>query len=101
MKSLWQQIVICVLVELPFNDQYILWLFLSSCNNFAILITSRTFLAALHWNENGNRPQAVKKDGTGQYKVAYPKPKEGDFVVKKVLTECTYGMIICFILHNM
>ena len=47
----------------------------------------------MHWNENGNREQAAKSDGTLQYRIAFPKATQGQGAVKKVLKQCTYGKI--------
>ena len=43
-------------------------------------------LAALHFNENTNRKQAVTKQGTKRYNVAFPKYKKGGYniMIKKV-----------------
>lgn len=53
----------------------------------------RLLLAALHWNENGDRSQATKSDGTPLYHVTYQKAKEGRQTVSKVLTACTFGYV--------
>ena len=49
-------------------------------------------LAALHFNENSNRPQATKKQGVEQYEVeqyevVQPKYKKGEYLVRKVLVK--------------
>ena len=54
---------------------------------------NRLQLAALHFNENTNRVQAVTKQGTRRYDVVFPKYKKGGYVVKKVLTNATYGKV--------
>ena len=54
--------------------------------------TYRLQLAALHFNENTKRSQAVTKQGTRRYDVVYPKYKKGGYVVKKILENATYGM---------
>ena len=51
----------------------------------------RLYLAALHFNENASRLQAVTVKGVPQHKVTFPKAKKGDHVVKKVKTNYTTG----------
>ncbi|XP_065885779.1 uncharacterized protein [Dysidea avara] len=53
----------------------------------------RLKLAALHFNENANRPQAVTKEGDECYDIVFPKYKKGGYIVKKVLVKPTYGYI--------
>ena len=57
-------------------------------------IDFRLMLAALHFNENVNKEQAVTADGTPRWKVSYPKYKKGKEVVTKVTTKVTYGKFI-------
>ena len=59
--------------------------------NLVSTYTCRLQLAALHFNENTNRKQAVTKQGTKQYNVAFPKYKKGGYTIKKVLVNATYG----------
>ena len=54
---------------------------------------NRLQLATLHFNENTNRVQAVMKQGTRRYDVVFPKYKKGGYMVKKVLTNATYGKV--------
>ena len=54
-------------------------------------------LAALHFNENNGRNQAVTKDGKARYRIVYPKFKKGGYTVRKISVECTYGMQILLI----
>ena len=50
-------------------------------------------MAALHFNENGHRNQAVTKAGELQWHISYPKGKKGEHVVVKPnKTPITYGM---------
>ena len=49
---------------------------------------ARTLLAALHFNENSSRPQAVSKDGHAQWSVSYPKYKDGG-TIKEIKVKCT------------
>lgn len=51
-------------------------------------------LAALHFNENSGRAQAVTKQGSKRYDVTFPKYKKGGYVVRKVLVNATYGKIL-------
>ena len=48
-------------------------------------------LAALHFNENSDRPQAVTKQGIERYDVIQPKYKSGGYLVCKVHVKATYG----------
>ena len=58
----------------------------------------RLYLAAIHYNENARREQAVTKQGEKQYSVLFPKYKKGGHTVRKVLEDCSYGMCtICSI----
>jgi len=43
----------------------------------------RLKLAALHFNENANRPHAVIKEGDECYNIVFPKYKKGGYIVKK------------------
>ena len=52
----------------------------------------RLKLAALHFNENSNRPQAVTKKGVKQYDIVHPKYKKGGYLVRKVHVKAMYGM---------
>ena len=58
----------------------------------------RLLLAALHFNENVNKAQAVTAEGVPRWKLSYPKYKKGKEVVTKVTTKVTYGK---YILHNL
>lgn len=53
----------------------------------------RLQLAALHFNENANRRQAVTKQGARRYDVVFPKYKKGGYIVKKTLVNATYGKV--------
>ena len=58
-----------------------------------VFISFRLCVAALHFNENGQRHQAVTKDGDLQWKLSYPKRNKGEHaVVKPCKTSITYGM---------
>ena len=60
-------------------------------------IDFRLMLAALHFNENVNKEQAVTADGTPKWKVSYPKYKKGKEVVTKVTTKVTYGKLTFYL----
>ncbi|CAN7976609.1 unnamed protein product, partial [Ixodes persulcatus] len=51
---------------------------------------ARTRLAALHFNENAEREQAITKDGDHKWKVKTPKARKGHHVVCPVKTEITH-----------
>ena len=53
--------------------------------------TSRTQLAALHFNENSTRGQAQTQDGNLRYKISFPKHKRGDYIVRVIKENPTYG----------
>ena len=61
-------------------------------NTTFIIYLCRLYLAALHWNENADRSQATKADGSPMYRVTYQKAKEGRHTVISVLIACTFGM---------
>ena len=48
-------------------------------------------MAALHYNENSNRMQAVTKEGRPCYSIRFPKFKKGEYSVRKEKTSATYG----------
>ena len=52
----------------------------------------RLALAALHFNENASRKQAVSRDckGKERYDILYPKYKKGGHIVQKVTVNPTY-----------
>lgn len=54
---------------------------------------SRLKLAALHYNENWMRDQAVTKDGQPQYNIVYPKFKKSGYTVQEVKIGCTYNYV--------
>ena len=51
----------------------------------------RLELAALHFNENTYREQAVTKEGEECYGIVFPKYKKGGYIVKKVTISPTFG----------
>ena len=58
------------------------------------IYTIRLQLAALHFNENANRKQAVTKRGEERYDVVFPKYKKGGYIVRKVVQDPTYGKLL-------
>ncbi|XP_046854543.1 uncharacterized protein LOC124447623 [Xenia sp. Carnegie-2017] len=62
---------------------------------FYRLMEARLFIAALHFNENGNEPQKTKNGGQTEealiWRVAYSKSKDGQGVIKPVKVDSTYG----------
>ncbi|XP_045207027.2 uncharacterized protein LOC123559362 [Mercenaria mercenaria] len=53
---------------------------------------ARLCIASLHFNENANRAQATKKDGSLQFSVSYPKGRDTGFA-KEVKVEMTYDYV--------
>ena len=54
---------------------------------------SRLTLAAMHYNENSGRSQQRNKQGALQYAIAFPKYKKGGYIVRKILSNCTYNYV--------
>ena len=48
-------------------------------------------MAALHYNENSDRLQAVTKEGKPCYSIRFPKHKKGEYSVRKEKTVATCG----------
>ena len=44
----------------------------------------RLYLAALHYNYNSNRKQAVTKKGKKRFSMLFPKYKKGGHIVRKI-----------------
>ena len=57
----------------------------NTCTHFRLL------LAAMHFNENFWRPQAVTKLGRERMKIVFPKQKQGEFTPKLVPVAKTYS----------
>ncbi|XP_059378408.1 uncharacterized protein LOC132114317 [Carassius carassius] len=53
----------------------------------------RLYLAAMHFNENADREQAMNLEGKAVYQIMYPKSKKGQPIVKSVKTEPTFGYV--------
>ena len=48
-------------------------------------------MAAIHYNHNSSRKQAVTKVGQRRFSVSFPKYKKGGHIVRKIKTSSTYG----------
>nr|KAG5689543.1 hypothetical protein BaRGS_008918 [Batillaria attramentaria] len=55
-------------------------------------ILHRNVLAALHFNENNERKQATRLDGTPRFRVAFKKARKS-FALEPVKISCTYGYV--------
>ena len=67
--------------------------FIASNKKNITLLRYRLQLAALHFNENAHRDQAVTKQGARRFDIVFPKHKKGGYVVKKVLVNAAYGKV--------
>lgn len=50
----------------------------------------------MHFNENANRPQLTRKDGTPAFKIKFPKYKKGKYSVSVLKAKPTFGKAILF-----
>ncbi|XP_070177851.1 uncharacterized protein [Littorina saxatilis] len=57
------------------------------------------FLAALHYNENGDRGDAVDEEGNLKLIVTFPKAKKGEYSVRKSKGPPTYGYVSRLLEH--
>ncbi|XP_064467799.1 uncharacterized protein LOC135378644 [Ornithodoros turicata] len=57
------------------------------------VMQARTRLAALHFNENANRVQAVKRSGEGKFKIKLQRAREGHYVACPLNVDATYDYI--------
>jgi len=55
---------------------------------------ARLYIAALHFNENSSREQAVNKRGEPIYSVSYPKGRKGTGIPKEVKVKQTYNYAV-------
>ncbi|KAF4114136.1 uncharacterized protein LOC131539617 [Onychostoma macrolepis] len=53
----------------------------------------RLYLAAMHYNENANRPQAETEEGVPLFKISFPKARKGECSVKPQKTQPTFGYV--------
>lgn len=51
----------------------------------------RLYLAALHYNHNSGRVQAITRKGEKRYNIIFLKYKKGGHVVRQVKTPTSYG----------
>lgn len=58
---------------------------------FYLLISYRLLLAALHFNNNGNRDVARTSEGEARYAVRYPRFRKGGWVVRPIKEKPSYG----------
>ena len=63
------------------------------------LFVDRLALAALHFNENASRKQAVTLKGEEHYDILFPKYKKGGHIVRKVTVDPTYGKSFTTMTH--
>ena len=72
-------------------------------NNFTINTSTcfnshcSLYIAAMHYNENGGRGQAQRKDGEFLYKIRFPKFKHGHHVVAKVSKDPSFSKCYRFL----
>ncbi|XP_048034604.1 uncharacterized protein LOC125260326 [Megalobrama amblycephala] len=60
---------------------------------FYIGMLCRLYLAAMHYNENAQRPQTTTKQGEAVFKIAFPKSKQGECTAKPVKTDPTFNYV--------
>lgn len=53
----------------------------------------RLALAALHFNENSGRNQALTKDGQPQFRISFPKSRRREAIAKEIKTCQTFGYV--------
>ncbi|KAL2093122.1 hypothetical protein ACEWY4_010434 [Coilia grayii] len=53
----------------------------------------RLYLAAMHYNENANRPQAQTAEGVSLFKISFPKSRKGECRVKPQKSQPTFGYV--------
>ncbi|XP_073720047.1 uncharacterized protein [Misgurnus anguillicaudatus] len=53
----------------------------------------RLYLSAMHYNENGDRPQAKSQKGEPLFKISFPKARKGECSAKPHKTEPTFGYV--------
>ena len=59
----------------------------------------RLQLAAMYFNENDSREQAVTKKGEERYDILFPKYKKGGYIVRKVVQGPTSGALSTMHIH--
>lgn len=53
----------------------------------------RLFLATLHYNENGDRGDALDEEGNPTLSITFPKGKKGEYSVRKCKGPRAYGKL--------
>ncbi|XP_063064480.1 uncharacterized protein LOC134456839 [Engraulis encrasicolus] len=53
----------------------------------------RLYLAAIHFNENANRPQAQTADSVPLFKISFPKSKKGGCTIERQKIPPTFGYV--------
>ncbi|XP_026081932.1 uncharacterized protein LOC113058347 isoform X3 [Carassius auratus] len=53
----------------------------------------RLYLAAMHYNENADRPQAETEEGVPLFKISFPKSRKEECRVKPQKTQPTFGYV--------
>jgi len=64
-----------------------------SVHYFYAAMEARILIAALHFNENSQRPQAVTRNDQLQWSVSFPKARSGQAVVKPVTVPATFHYV--------
>jgi len=64
-----------------------------SVHFFYSAMESRLLLAALHYNENSNRQQAVTQTGNPQWRISFPKARKGNAVAAAVHVPVTFAYV--------
>ena len=57
------------------------------------VLYNQATVAALHFNENSGRDQAVTKEGKERYNILFPKFKKGGYIVRKLTVQPTYSKL--------
>ena len=57
---------------------------------------ARLFLAAIHYNTNSTRKQAVTRKGELQWRKSYPRGRGGEAIISPVLTPIKYGEFLLY-----
>lgn len=61
---------------------------------------NRLQLAALHYNCNKDRKQAISKYGTERYSIQYPKYKKGGYIVRQIKSKKKYGKYLILLYYS-
>jgi len=48
-------------------------------------------LAAMHYNHNSDKEQAVTRDGKKRWSILYPKYKKGVYIVRRLMKKSSFG----------